>query len=114
MQASYLNSSKTNHFYFSKDQLKNLPTWTLGTHNLEATQHYVYLGVVLNYNGKFTKAIAKQINQARRASFSLIAKARKMDLPIDIHLHLLYSCIFPILLDLYGSEVWSFSNLAKY
>ncbi len=83
--------------------------WTLGTHNLEVTQDYVYLGVVLNCNRKFTKAIAKQINQARRASFSLIAKARKMDLPIDIHLHLFDSCILPILL--YCSEVWGFSNL---
>ena len=107
----HINASKTKIVIFSKGRLKNQPTWTLGTHNLEVTQDYVYLGVVLNYNGKFTKAIAKQINQARRASFSLIAKARKLDLPIDIHLHLFDSCILPILL--YGSEVWGFSNLQK-
>ncbi len=40
----HINASKTKIVIFSKGRLKNLPTWTLGTHNLEVTQDYVYLG----------------------------------------------------------------------
>ena len=64
---------------------------------------------MFNFNGKYTKAINKQILQAKRASYSLIAKARKFQLPVDMQLHLFDTCILPILL--YGCEVWGFSKL---
>ena len=44
------------------------------------------------------------VHQARKAMFSLVRKARKLFLPIDIQLHLFDSMIIPILL--YGAEVW--------
>ncbi len=37
-----------------------------------------------------------------------IANVKKLQLPVDIQLHLYDTCIMPILL--YGSEVWGFSN----
>ncbi len=46
--------------------------------------------------------------QGRRASFSMIAMSRKLQLPVDIQLQLYDTCIMPILL--YGSEVWGFAN----
>ena len=44
----------------------------------------VYLGVMFNNNGRFLKAISKQVSQARRALFSLLSKAVKLRLPVDI------------------------------
>ncbi len=38
----------------------------------------------------------------------MITKARKLQLPDDIQLHLHDTCIMQILL--YGSEIWKFSN----
>ncbi len=55
------------------------------------------------------KAINKQILQAKRASYSMIAKAWKLQLPIDIQLHILDTCLLPILLS--GCEILGFANL---
>ncbi len=85
------------------------PTWTFGTESLEVVNEYVYPGITFNFNGKFTKAINKQILQAKRANYSIIAKGRKFELPIDVQLHLFDTCILPILL--YGCKVWGFSNI---
>ena len=41
--------------------------------------------------------------------FSMVAKSRKLQLPVDIQMHLFDTCVLPILL--YGSEVWVFSNV---
>ena len=44
------------------------------------------------------------VDQASKSMFSLVKKARKLFLPLDLQLHLFDSMITPILL--YGSEVW--------
>ena len=62
----------------------------------------------MNYNGKYAKAIQKQVTQARRASFSLRAKQAKYKLPVDILLQLFEALIIPILL--YGAEIWGYTN----
>ena len=55
-----------------------------------------YLGKT-NYNGLFNKSIDKQVNQARHAMFNLTAKARKLDLPVDIQCELFDKPVMPIL-----------------
>ena len=67
------------------------------------------MGIKFNYNGKFGKTKKHLVDQARKAMFSLIRKARKLFLPIDIQLHLFDSMIMPILL--YGTEVWGCENV---
>lgn len=49
------------------------------------------------------------IQQAQRAMYSLIGKARRLGLPIDIQLELFDSMVVPILL--YGGEVWGCGKL---
>ena len=49
-------------------------------------------------NGSFKKAITKQISQAKGAMFSLIAKAQRLNLPIDIVIELFDQLVLPILL----------------
>ena len=41
--------------------------------------------------------------------FNLTTKARKLDLPTDIHCALFDQLVMPILL--YGCEIWGFQNL---
>ena len=43
--------------------------------------------------------------------FSLISKARKLELPVDIQLELFDQLVGPILL--YGCEIWGFDNLSQ-
>ena len=106
-----VNIAKTKAVVFSKGKVRNLPSLTYGKEHLEVQYAYTYLGIVIYYNGLFTKAIQTQIAQAKRALFSLLSKARKLQLLLDIQCHLFDSCIVPILL--YGCEVWGFSNITK-
>ena len=42
----------------------------------------------MNYNNKYEKAIRKQLDQGRKAQFSPLVKANKLELPIDIQCNL--------------------------
>ena len=83
-----------------------IPSFQLNNQTLSVVDDYVYLGVTFNYNNKFRKAQKKQLNQARRAMYSLLSKSYSLDLPIDILLELFDQLVIPVLL--YGSEVWGF------
>ena len=63
----------------------------------------------MNFNNTFAKAMKKQLDQRRRAQFSMLIKARNLDLPIDIQIKLFESIVCPILI--YGSEVWGFKKM---
>ena len=104
-----VNTSKTKIVIFSRGLVRKAPEFLFGSHKLEIVSDYVYLGTTFNFNGKFTKAMDKQILQAKRAMYSITAKARRLQLPFDIQLNLFDTCILPILL--YGSEIWGFSNI---
>ena len=69
---------------------------------------YVYLGVSINFNGSFNKAIKRLSNLANRAMFKLLKKGRKLFLNIDVMLKLFDATVLPILL--YGSDVWGYNN----
>ena len=106
-----INENKSKVVVFSRGKIRKKPSLTLGETHLEVQDSYIYLGIKLNYNGSFSNAITKQIQQAKRAMYSLLAKTRKLHLPIDITCHLFNTCITPILL--YGCEVWGYNDLKK-
>ena len=106
-----VNTEKTKIIVFSGGKVRKLPSLTLNNQLLEVQYSYTYLGILFNYNGKFKNAMQKQISQAKRALFSLLVKARKLQLPIDLQCHLFDACIVPILL--YGCEIWGFNNLSE-
>ena len=58
----------------------------------------------MNYNNKYEKAIRKQLDQGRKTQFSLLVKANKLELPIDIQCNLFEKFVSPIML--YGCEIW--------
>ena len=76
-----VNTDKTKIVIFSRGKVRNFPEFTFGERKLEVVDDYVYLGVTFNYNGLFNKAILKQVNQARRAMYGLIAKCKKIKSP---------------------------------
>ena len=106
-----VNISKTKVVIFSRGKVRKYPVFMYGDCKLEVVDDYIYLGSKFNYNGKFNKAIAKQVMQAKRAMFDLLTKSRRLSLPIDIQLELFDRMVVPILL--YGSEVWGFSNIEQ-
>ena len=88
---------------------KTIQVFWLNGKIVELVESYIYLGTTIHYNGKFTDAMEKQINQAHRRLFVIKSKKEKYNLPIDIVLDLFDKMILPILL--YGCEIWGFENL---
>ena len=103
-----VNSNKTKILIFSRGKIKNIPIFKYGDQELDVVFEYNYLGIIFNYNGSFIKAKERLADQATKALFALIAKSRKLNLPLDIQLHLFDALVMPILL--YGSEVIGHDN----
>ena len=104
-----VNASKTKIVIFSRGKTRRIPEFTFGNTKIDVVDDYTYLGVIFQFNGKFKKAINKQVSQARGAMFSLLTKTSKLNLPIDIVCELFDRLVVPILL--YGSEIWGFENI---
>ena len=90
--------------FFSRGKVRRIPTFHYGCDVVEVVSNYVYLGITMNYNNTYEKAIRKQLDQGRKAQFSLLVKANKLEMPIDIQCNLFEKLVFPIML--YGSEIW--------
>ena len=67
-----------------------------GSSTIEVVSEYVYLGVTMMYSNKYTKAMKKQMDQARKAQFSLLINALKLCLPIDIQCDMFEKVVSPI------------------
>lgn len=104
-----VNLDKTKIVIFSKGLVRKYPEFHFNGNSVEVCREYTYLGVVFNFNGKFTKAKTYNCNQASRAMYALINKSNKMSLPIDIQLQLFDALVLPVLT--YGCEVWGVENL---
>ena len=75
---------------------------------LKIVDDFQYLGIIFSRKGTFYKNITKLVQQARKAMFYVLRKARKLCLPIDVLLQLFVAMIAPILL--YDSEVWGYED----
>ena len=106
-----VNVDKTKVVIFSRGKVRKHVTFRFNDKVIDVVDDYVYLGTTFNYRGDFKKALSKQVSQARRAMYSLIIKAKKLRLPIDIELEMFDRLVVPILL--YGCEVWGFSNIKQ-
>ena len=105
-----INLTKTKVIIFARGKVRNLPEFFYGDEKVEIVDDYIYLGVTFNYNGSFAKAIEKQISQARKAMFSMLTKARRLQLPVDLQIELFEKTVVPVLL--YGCEVWGCANIS--
>jgi len=105
-----INPTKSKIIIFSRGKIRNYPTFMLGNSQIEVVDDYTYLGCTFNYNNKFKKAKCKQVQQARRALYSLQSRAYDLSLPADIYSKLFDSIVTPILL--YGSEIWGVEDIS--
>ena len=110
-----INVSKTKIIRFTKRKNPRNPTnaynFRIKEEKVEVVDDYVYLGTTVTYNGKYKKAIEKQVTQAKRALFGLKLKKEKFDLPFDIILDLFDKMILPVLL--YGCEIWGYEDIKE-
>ena len=105
-----INTDKTKIMIFSqgKPQIDN-HNFKIGDSTIEVVKDFKYLGVTFTCNGSFVNNIKDLKKQGNRAIFSLIKKARKGNLPIDIQFDCFDNTVLPIIL--YGSEIWGYRNL---
>ena len=75
---------------------------------IEIVDYFKYLGVPFTPNGKFTECRTYVVNQARKAMYLILKKARIQKLPIDVQLDLFHNMVLPILF--YSSEEWGIEN----
>lgn len=102
-----VNATKTQVVIFSKRRTQGNMFTYMGR-RLEQVESFKYLGVKFNWNGKFTECKKHLRDQGLRAMYAIINKGRKLQLPLDIMLHLFDSTVVPILL--YSCEVWGESD----
>ena len=89
-----MNTSKTIiEVFFSKGKIRQKPIFYHNGESIEIMDEFCYLGIKFNYNGKFGKTKKHLVDQARKAMFSMVRKARKLFLPFCIQLHLFDSMI---------------------
>ena len=100
-----INVSKTKITIFSRGKTRNIPKFQFGETQLEVTDQYKYLGLIFNFNGKFTKAKKLVYDKGTRAMFALLRRGRQLQSPVDIMIHLFDTLVKPVLL--YGSEIWT-------
>ena len=104
-----VNINKTKIIIFTRGKVRRFTAFKYGCDIIEVVSDYVYFGVKMNFNNTFANALKKQLDQGRRAQFSMLIKARNLDLPIDIQAKLFESIVCPILL--YGTEVWGLKKI---
>ena len=92
-----VNASKTKIVIFSRGKVRRIPEFVYAGDPLEVVDDFVYLGVKFNYNGSFKKAISKQVTQARKALYSMLVKAKKLQLSVDTQCHLFDHLVLPVL-----------------
>ena len=88
---------------FSRNKIRKRNTFFFEEIELVNTDSCKYLGIIFNYNGKFRLAKQDHLLRGKRAMFAIIAKTRKLHLPIDVQLELFDVVVTSVVL--YGSEI---------
>ena len=102
-----VNVAKTNIVIFSKNRECENTQFFYNNEQIAVVEDFQYLGTVFSRKGLFQKNKARLAQQARKAMFYVLCKARKLCLPIDILLQLFDAMVAPILLC--GAEVWGYA-----
>ena len=104
-----VNVDKTKVIVFSKRKIRRNAKFLLYGSELEIVDSYPYLGLLFNFNGKFTVSKKRLSEQAQKALFALYRKLRNISIPVDLQLKLFDTLIEPILL--YACEIWGYENV---
>ena len=101
-----VNVEKTKVMIFSRRKVDF--NFTYRGRELETVSSFKYLGVVISSNGKYTDCKKHLEGQGTKAMYCILRKGRRLQLPVDVMLHLFDTTVAPILL--YSCEVWGTDN----
>ena len=79
-------------------KISGKPVFTLIGVILNVVDDFAYLGIIVIYNGSFSKNRVRLLEQSRKAMFSMLRKCRSLCFPIDIQFQMFDTMISPILL----------------
>ncbi len=100
-----INVAKTKVLVFRKSwQLRKEEKWFYKGTEIEIVNQFCYLGIMLNYNGKFNTTHKHLAEQARKAQFNLMKVIKQSNFNVTTMLDLFDTYLAPILN--YGSELW--------
>ena len=100
-----VNTDKTKIIIFRNGGIiREHETWTYNGRKLEIVEEFNYLGVLLNYNGKFRKTQQKVAEQGRKALFAIMKVCRKHFFNFETQLSVFDTYVNSILN--YGCEIW--------
>jgi len=94
---------------FGKGKLRNDTEFKIGNTRVDIVDEYKYLGVLFSKTGSFVKTKKILSEQANKAMFSILKKAKTLSLPYDIQIELFEKTVKPVLL--YACEIWGFGNI---
>ena len=103
-----MNTAKTNVVIFSKSRQGENIDFIYNKEHLTVVDEFQCPGTIFSRKGNFDRNKSRLVQQARKAMFYVLRKARKVSLPIDILLQLFDAMVAPILL--YGAEVWGYEK----
>ena len=86
--------------------VKDEDKWFYDDVQIDIVNKFTYLGIVLNFNGKFAVAQKKVAEQGRKAMFCLFSNIRQFSFNYATLLSLFDTYVSSILC--YGSEIWGF------
>ncbi len=89
----------------SKGKVHHNCNFKFGDENIEVVRNYKYLGLSLNYYGRFRKGELDLKEQTTRALYSVIGKCKKVDVPVDMPIDLFNPTVLPILT--FSCEIWA-------
>ena len=104
----HINVNETKILIFSRGKLRKHHIFNFGEHIFDTFDKHNYLGLVFNYNAKFTMPKSHLYQKGCSAMFSLLKKARNLSFPLDIMLKLFNVIVKPVIL--YGAEVSGSEN----
>lgn len=109
-----VNINKTKIIVFRNGgRVKDDEVWHFNGDIVQLVDEFCYLGVLLNYNGKFSKAVQHVSEQGRKAMFALNSKVNSLYLNITTHIKLFDTYIHVSSILCYGAEIWGHHKAPK-
>ena len=102
-----VNTNKTKVMVFRNGgKLREEDKWYFNGGVLETVDEFNYLGILMNFNGKYRKTQQKIAEQGKKALFAITNVCKKNYFNVETQLHVFDTYVCSILN--YGAEVWGF------
>ena len=105
----YSTTEKSNVLVLGRDRKKI--NFKINGSDIKRVASFKYLGLILSNNGKYCEAIEEHLEKAKRASCSIIKRAKQLKLTVSCTVHIINTIVKPILL--FGCKVFCFANISS-